>query len=124
MLHAPVPAVHPARAVPAAVGLQAAAGPPRRVLLVSGQAPDPAVAEVARLAGAREFAAVDAEADLGTRYGTDRGAELAALPDDVRALLPQPSSLLPCPTCDLLLPREVCPFCHTSRQPLAVGESL
>ncbi len=122
VVHAPDEAVHPARSVPAAVGRTA--GPGRRVLLVSGQAPDAVVAEVARLAGTREVRAVDPETVLRVRYGTERGAEFAALPDDVRALPADAAQLLPCPTCGLPLPHEICPFCHTSRQPVLVGESL
>lgn len=122
VVHAPAQAVHPARSVPATVGRDA--GPERRVLLVSGQAPDAAVAEVARLAGTREVRAVDPETVLRVRYGTERGAEFAALPDGVRGLPADAAALLPCPTCRLPLPHEICPFCHTSRQPVLVGESL
>lgn len=123
VLHAPDQAVHALRSLPAAPGPSATTGPTRRVLLVSGQAPAAAVATVARLAGALEVRPVDPEITLRTRYGTNRGAELAALPDDVAALLPAEASLVPCPTCALHLAREICPFCHTSRQPVLVGRS-
>lgn len=120
VVHAPRPQVHAARRLPPALGPGSAAYE-RSALLMAGAAPDTVVGAVSALTGTREVRPVPAVASTRERYGTERGAEFAALPADLAALLAGLDALPRCPSCGLELPRDICPFCHTSRHPITVG---
>lgn len=89
----------------------------RPALVVSGRgAPDQALRQAQRLAAAVARIETDPLPGPQARYGTAAAVELAALPEDT-PFLPLDGSP-DCPTCGLLVPQPVCPFCRRSTAPV------
>jgi hypothetical protein len=120
VLHHPEPSVLGASRLPTQLSWPGGMTAARGELLVSGELPASVAERVARLAGTSTVRQVQATASARERFGSVRAVEMCAVPTQPETLI-GPISEARCPTCQMLSPNWLCPFCKRSTAPVVLG---